>query len=232
MEVCRRITISVLGFLVFLISSAAVAYEVQGTITVTAPYPEPLRVKNERAKEAQMACPEEYVSQNLMISAKGHLKNAVVSLKGNFPDARNRNEDPIPLLDQKGCNFEPHILIVLANHSFQVANSDPMVHDVRIFEQSEMLNRFEMKAYGKTVEQRMEAPGIYVLRCGLHPWMYAFVVVAPHTYYAVTDEEGRFKLENVPAGNYHLRIWHEQLGEVELPLEVNDSILDFSYQYQ
>ena len=232
MEICRRITISALCFFVFLcITSGAYAYEVNGTIGVQAPYPEPVRVQA-KGKDSHNTCPPEYVSQNIVVSADGHLKNAVVFLKGNFQTETGGKETETPTLNQNGCNFEPHVLLVRPNHPFQIANSDPMVHDVRIFNQSEMLNRFEMKALGKTVEQTVNHPGTYVLRCGLHPWMYAFVVAVEHPFYSVTDEKGGFKLENVQTGKYLLHIWHETLGEVDVPLEVAESNVDLTYQFQ
>jgi hypothetical protein len=39
--------------------------------------------------------------------------------------------------------------------------------------------------------------------------MNAELLVVPHPYYAVTDEQGRFKLTGVPPGEYELVAWHE-----------------------
>ena len=39
--------------------------------------------------------------------------------------------------------------------------------------------------------------------------MNAEMFVAPHPYYAVTDESGRFQLTNVPPGQYEIVAWHE-----------------------
>jgi hypothetical protein len=46
------------------------------------------------------------------------------------------------------------------------------------------------------------------------------VVVASHPFYALTDAQGRFKLDNVPAGQYTVRVWHERLGESSRPVTV------------
>lgn len=40
----------------------------------------------------------------------------------------------------------------------------------------------------------------------------------PHPFYALTDAQGRFKLDNVPPGRYTLRSWHERLGESSWPV--------------
>ena len=139
----------------------------------------------------------------------------------------------MPVLDQKNCNFEPHVLIARRGSPFLIANSDPMAHDVRaFFDEAEMLFRFEMDPFGAPVEQKFERPGIYVIRCGLHKWMYAFVVSAKHPFYAVSNERGEFELRGVPNGTYTLRIWHETLGEAQVLLEVERSISDFSYTFK
>ena len=42
----------------------------------------------------------------------------------------------------------------------------------------------------------------------------------PHPYGAVSDTEGRFEIEEIPAGDYTLKIWHEALGEKEKKISV------------
>jgi hypothetical protein len=36
-----------------------------------------------------------------------------------------------------------------------------------------------------------------------------WIVVAPHPYYAVSDEHGRFVLDEIPPGTYTMVVWHE-----------------------
>jgi len=51
------------------------------------------------------------------------------------------------------------------------------------------------------------------LRCnGGHVWMNAEMFIAPHPYYAVTDESGRFEFNDVPPGTYQIVAWHEGWG--------------------
>ena len=137
-----------------------------------------------------------------------------------------------PLLDQKNCHFEPHVLLVNRGQNFLVGNADPMGHDVRAFEGAKMLFRFEMESTQAPVEKRFDRPGRFVIRCGLHPWMHAYVISADHPYYAVSDADGKFYLRNVPKGNYVLNVWHERLGEVRIPIELENSIADFSYTFE
>lgn len=44
--------------------------------------------------------------------------------------------------------------------------------------------------------------------------MTAYVLVLDHPYAAVTDKDGKFKIENLPAGELEFRYWHERVGYV------------------
>jgi hypothetical protein len=37
-------------------------------------------------------------------------------------------------------------------------------------------------------------------------------VVVDTPYFAVSDGAGRFAIENLPAGDYVMEVWHERLG--------------------
>jgi len=67
----------------------------------------------------------------------------------------------------------------------------------------------------KVISRQMTNAGVVNLRCnGGHVWMNAEMIVAPHPYYAVTDENGKFALTDVPPGQYEIVAWHEGWGVV------------------
>lgn len=214
-------------FLFLLPSPFVRSYEIQGQIAIEPPFPHPkvMQVKKKR----EDSCASEQISQSLVVSRDGLVKNAVVWLKGDF-EKPFQSETKLTM-DQKSCNFSPHVLIVPANAAFDFLNSDPLAHDIRSFAEANMLFRFEMEAFAKPVEKKFDKPGIYVIRCGLHPWMHAFVVSAPHAYYAVTDEQGSFTLKDVPPGAQTLHVWHETLGETDLPLAGTELVESLRYVF-
>jgi hypothetical protein len=53
---------------------------------------------------------------------------------------------------------------------------------------------------------------IVKLKCDVHPWMTAYVLVSTHPFFAVTDDTGSFKLTGLPVGNYTVEAWHERYG--------------------
>ena len=48
-----------------------------------------------------------------------------------------------------------------------------------------------------------------------HIWMSAYWIVSDHPYFAITDTNGRFKIDRLPAGEHTFRVWHERAGYVE-----------------
>ena len=58
------------------------------------------------------------------------------------------------------------------------------------------------------------------VRCNNHPWMQAFLNVAPNAYFAVTGPDGSFTIKNLPPGTYTLAAIHEKLGEQDLQITV------------
>ena len=58
------------------------------------------------------------------------------------------------------------------------------------------------------------------VRCNNHPWMNAFINVAPTPFFAVTDADGHFTISGLPAGDYVLGAVHEKLGEQDINVTV------------
>jgi hypothetical protein len=75
---------------------------------------------------------------------------------------------------------------------------------------------------GRTIPLVFKKAEIIRVDCDLHPWMRAWVVVAEHPFYAVTNDQGEFMLDNVPPGEYTLQLWQESLGTVTQDVTVRD----------
>jgi hypothetical protein len=146
--------------------------------------------------------------ERLIIGPEGGVANTVVYLKNitsgkamNLPEQRRH-------LDQKHCRYIPHILLVPQNSPLDMVSSDATLHTIHMDGAATFNLPFPFP--GRSTSRTMQTPGLVNLRCnGGHVWMNAEMFVAPHPYYAVTEESGRFEFTDVPAGTYQIVAWHE-----------------------
>jgi len=116
-------------------------------------------------------------------------------------------------LDQKGCRFRPHIVVVPKGQPLRILNSDGVLHNVHLHaKKNEPLNR-SMPGKLKELDVTFDYAERIRVGCDVHNWMAGWIVVAKHPYYAVTGKDGAFRFDDVPAGNYTVEIWHEKLGK-------------------
>ena len=159
--------------------------------------------------------------ERLVLGPDGGVANTVVYLKEigsgkafSFPEVRRS-------LNQKHCRYEPHILLVPQKEALQMRSSDPVLHTVHMSGAATFNLPFPF--VDRVVSHDMDYSGIADVRCnGGHTWMNAELFVAPHPYYAVTDESGNFTLSDVPPGEYTVTAWHEgwTLSKSEFAVDV------------
>lgn len=169
----------------------------------------------------QYVCGKEKEAEDLVISSTNGIRNAVVSLR-NFP-AGTKWESNLPpvTMDQKQCAFVPRVVVVPVGGTVEFLNSDRLLHNVKSAgKENPPFNRAQPHA--RSISFTFKKPETLRVDCDLHSWMRGWVVVAEHPFYAVTNEQGEFILENVPPGKYSLQVWQERLGTVTQELVVDD----------
>ncbi len=119
-------------------------------------------------------------------------------------------------LEQRGCEYLPHLMILPEGAPLMIVNDDPILHNVHTYvgvgtERTVFNIAQPLRGHQMTVKSSLfSGPGIYSTICDAgHPWMSATIVVAANPYYVVTDADGNYSLENVPPGTYRVRMWHE-----------------------
>lgn len=193
---------------------------IQGVVKFagTPPAPRPINFAAEKQCAALHGDQVAYY-EDLVVNPNGTLKWAFVYLKevsGNFPAP----SEPL-VVDQHGCIFKPHVMGVMVGQPVEFLNSDPLLHNVRAMsKQGQSFNVAQPTQGMKHTETFKTAEMGILLRCDVHPWMSAYLHVMPHPFFAVTGEDGKFTLSNVPPGTYTLVAWHEKLKTQEQQVTV------------
>lgn len=171
----------------------------------------------------QLVCGREKNAEDLVLSSQKGIRNAVVWLESPPPGAKGPNPPAPVQIDQQQCVFIPRVVVVPVGGTVEFLNSDRLLHNIHsVSKENSPVNRTQPR--GRTIPVAFAKPEIISIKCDLHPWMIAWVVVADHPFYAVTNNEGEFVLDNVPPGQYALRIWHESLGTLRKDVTVSDAI--------
>ena len=166
---------------------------------------------------------EPVYSEKLVVSKEMQVQWAVVSLTDiKTGTAFEEPEDPKdrPTLNQNGCVFEPHIVLVPHGKPLKLLNSDGVLHNVHTWPKKNRSKNIAMPGPVKELTVKFRRPERIRVSCDIHRWMEAWIIVTEHPYYAVSNEAGEFELTDIPPGRYTLHVWHETLGDFEQQVEV------------
>ena len=212
--------LSVIGFVVawWLIGGSSWGETIKGNVRYVGA---PVEKRKTSVTIDQYVCGTEKESENLVLSSNNGIRNAVVSLQNIPPGTKRDWNFPAAKMDQKQCSFIPRVVIVPVGGTVEFLNSDRLLHNVRSNgKENPPFNRAQPHA--RSISFTFKQPEVLRVDCDLHSWMRGWVVVAEHPFYAVTNAQGEFVLENVPRGKYTLQVWQESLGNVRQELVVGD----------
>jgi len=155
---------------------------------------------------------------------------SVVYLDSAPRGAFEQVETPRAVMDQRGERFVPHVLAITTGTIVDFPNSDRIYHNV--FSLSK-IRQFDLGRYaaGHSKPVRFDRAGVVRVFCDIHSHMNAFILVFSHPFFSLTDNEGRYRIDNVPPGTYSVVAWNEGVSSEALPVVVPDggvAELDFT----
>jgi cytochrome c oxidase cbb3-type subunit 2 len=189
---------------------------VRGRVTFAGPAPGRVAI---HADHVPRACGRGApTDDSAVVGPDGGLANVALFLKGV-------TSTPLPApssarLRQHGCVFSPRVQTVEAGTVLEITNDDPMLHNVHALSEGHVVFNIAMPIRGLRSKRTLRDPGVVTVRCDIHSWMKAYVVVVPHAFHATSDMSGGFRIEGVPPGTYTLIAWHERFGSREVEVTV------------
>ena len=214
---------------------------VQGTITLSGPVPDPKaynlvtfpdpeycgRISNGRGWRLlrDFIVDEEHRVQNVVVLVEGVTVGKPFSLS-------------VPRVEARDCRFLPFTTVVRSGHGVEVVNMDPVMHDVQAYETSSTTGtrvlfnsplpfnhrhkRGDLHAMhdhkpGESFVRQFQLSKkrrTFVMQCGFHAYMESWAIAVDNPYYVLSDEHGRFSINDVPPGTYDLRAWHPSIKRV------------------
>ncbi|MBI4522584.1 MAG: PEGA domain-containing protein [Deltaproteobacteria bacterium] len=190
---------------------AASGGTVSGKVVLLGDAPQPKKLEISKDKEK---CGSDKTAEDLVVSSDKGIKNAVVSVAGV-----KGKVDKAPVLDQKGCVFTPHVVLVSPGTPLDVLNNDGILHNFHTYSSKNPAVNKAQPGFKKKMTESFAQPEIIKVNCDAHAWMTGWIVVTDNLS-TVTIDGGSFKLSDVPAGTHKLEIWHETLGKVTKDITV------------
>ena len=149
-------------------------------------------------------------------------RRSVVYLDPAPRAAFDARDEPRARMDQRNETFVPHVLAIVAGTTVDFPNSDRTYHNVFSLSKT---RSFDLGRYasGRSKSVRFDKPGIVRVFCDIHSHMSAYILVFSHRYFAVTDDQGRYRIDNVPAGAYTVFAWNEAMETESRRVTVADT---------
>ena len=211
----------------------AAAGDVTGKVSFAGNAPKPARIM----MNADPVCVKQHktpvVGEEVVVNTNGTLKNVLVYVKEGLG---SRKFDPPSAkleFDQQGCRYNPHVLGIQVGQELEIVNGDPTLHNVHSLSKENAQFNVAQPKQGMRLTKKFDKPEVFKVKCEVHTWMGAYIGVFSHPYFAVTSDDGSFKLKNLPAGDYTIEAWHEKYGTQTLKVKVAASgaaTADFKYE--
>jgi plastocyanin len=195
-----------------------------GTVTFdgTAPRMRPINMAAEPSCARVHTTPA--MTEDVVVGAGGSLENVVVYLKGDFSQYSFPPAAAPVTLDQKGCQYTPHVIAMQVNQALDVLNSDQTTHNIHPVPMNNREWNQSQPPGSAPLNETFAREEIAVpVKCNVHPWMKSYIAVVGNPYFQVTGADGSFNLTNVPPGTYTLVAWHESFGPMEQSVTVGAS---------
>ena len=182
--------------------SISVAVKFKGT----PPTPKKLEVTKDKE-----VCGKTAKTDPSLIVSGGNLVNAVVYISDI---KKGKKMDPVKVvLDQKECEYHPHVLAFPVGSTVEILNPDGILHNIHSYSKVNAAFNMAQPKFKKSLTVKIDKPEMIHVQCDVHGWMSGWLVAVDNPYVGVTGNDGVVKLTDVPPGTYTVEIWHETLGK-------------------
>jgi len=181
---------------------------VNGTVKFDGPAPKQAKIDMSQ----DPGCKGTNEAENVVV-AGGDLANVFVYVKDGLGNRTfDVPKDPV-VLDQKGCQYHPHVIGVMTGQTVQIKNDDPTTHNIHPTPKDNREWNESQPPSSPALEKTFAREEIMLpVKCNQHPWMKMYVNVVKSPFYAVTDQSGKYEIKGLPPGEYTLEFVHEKLG--------------------
>ncbi len=189
---------------------------INGTVKFDGTAPKPAKIDMSQ----DPGCKGVNEAENLVVS-NGDLANVFVYVKDGLGN-RTFDVPSAPVtLEQKGCQYHPHVLGVMAGQTVDIKNADPTTHNIHPTPKDNREWNESQPPSSPDIQKNFAREEIMLpVKCNQHPWMKMYVNVVKNPFFAVTAKDGKYEIKGLPPGAYTIAFVQEKLGEQDQKVTV------------
>jgi hypothetical protein len=164
--------------------------------------------------------PQPAKDEEVVVGPGGELANVFVyikDIKGTFAAPSQA-----VTIDQKGCQYHPHVNALMVGQPLDIKNSDATLHNIHAMPEVNSQFNEGQPVQGMVSTKKFDKAEVkpFRIKCDVHGWMKSYMAVMPHPFFAVSATNGTFTIPNLPPGQYTVVAWHEKYGQQEQQVTV------------
>lgn len=169
--------------------------------------------------------------ESILTGPGNSLRNVVVYISAGAPPSAAPAS--AVTFDQIDCHYATRVLAFRVGQEVKISNSDPLSHNIhplaKINREWNKIQPPGTPAFSYSYDKEEFIP----VKCNIHPWMQGYFVVLKTSFFAVTGDDGRFEIPDLPPGHYTITAWHESLGtqsaEIDVPKSGEPQTVNFTF---
>jgi hypothetical protein len=197
------------------------AATVTGTIKLAQAAPAMPNIQMSADPYCQSQHPTPAKDEEVVVGPGGELANVFVYIKNPPPGNWPAPSTPVTL-EQKGCQYHPHVNGIMVGQPLEIKNDDATLHNVHAMPNNNPQFNEGQPVQGMVSTKKFDKAELvpFRIKCDVHGWMKSWMAVMPHPFFAVSQMNGTFTIPNLPPGTYTLVAWHEKYGPKEQQVTV------------
>ncbi len=237
-RVCSLTFVLGLGLAMFCVQPSVAGQDsgwgnLTGQIVVDGEVPQVNALTVDKDRATCLRDQDKILDPSLVVGKEGGLKDAFVMMyfargakQPEVHESYLKTQEAKVVLDNVKCKFEPYALFLRTSQTLTMKNSDDVGHNCHVVLFNNEINANIPVADEVDVQltktERVPGP----VKCDIHPWMSAVLLVRDEPYAAITDGDGRFTIENLPAGEWSFQFWHVRPGYMKNLTREGEKFLD------
>ncbi|UCD12305.1 MAG: carboxypeptidase regulatory-like domain-containing protein [Nitrospinaceae bacterium] len=216
---------------------------ISGTVTLKGDAPPPIMEDLSKGKNVEFCSTHPEAKDGIRPRVKvvvngGKLKDAVVFIE-NIEKGKDWPANPIATFDFKTCDIFPKMAVVRKSGKkekelVKIVNQDPDIlhnphgYSVAGANRKTLFNKplpskGDVADVSKSLKRfKKKKDSHFFLQCDQHNFMEADARIVWNPYYALSGDDGSFKIDGIPAGKYKVTAWQPYVGSVTQEITVGD----------